>query len=549
MPQAVKISTNVISGSINKNGVSFNIEGAGRNFGSLDGGNWYSNVLPDDGRWVIISESKGSGKPAFWLTAGSADSDLLTTVNGLPGRYNLSDFTATGSALDYLVQNDYMVLRAVPDQSDADSLEFYLDASNDSSYPRQDITWGDISGYGNNGTLTNGPTFDGNKGIDFDGVDDHVVIPQIQFLPGEEFTAEALVNVKTLNQGWAMLFGSTDSDNFIGIGDGGVVLRVQDVNSNNSDLSYTSTLGVNTLIQVTQDGTTNQWYVNGESIGSSSNPAYGGMEIDRLVFYLTGNSLGIWNGTYFRSKLYRRALSTTEIKQNYFGGPIVTDGLVFNTDASNLVSYESGSTTAYSLTGSYTSTLENGVAYLPSNGGVWDFDGTNDYMEIPYDSYWNTNVFGTATNFTLECWYKPDLFKNWDTIIEKSSNSGYYSESEGPAIWTNAGSIQGVFSSGVTGNPGGSYVIISYSTTTLKWYHITFTGDGTTLRLYVDGVQRATGAISSRTVAVSNGNVGPRFGARAAMNGKLGVARFYTRALTADEIKQNYNAQKQKFQK
>ena len=55
MPQAVKISSNVISGSINKNAISFNIEGQQRDFGSLDGGDWFSNVLPDDGRWVIIS--------------------------------------------------------------------------------------------------------------------------------------------------------------------------------------------------------------------------------------------------------------------------------------------------------------------------------------------------------------------------------------------------------------------------------------------------------------------------------------------------------------
>jgi hypothetical protein len=227
---------------------------------------------------------------------------------------------------------------------------------------------------------------------------------------------------------------------------------------------------------------------------------------------------------------------------------IVGNGLVLNLDAGINESYPGSGTTWTDLSGiGNNGTLINGPTFDSANSGSIVFDGVNDFIQIPYSSYWDSNVFGTATNFTIECWYKPDLFKNWDTIIEKSSNSGYYSESEGPAIWTNAGSIQGVFSSGVTGNPGGSYVIISYSTTTLKWYHITFTGDGTTLRLYVDGVQRATGAISSRTVAVSNGNVGPRFGARAAMNGKLGVARFYTKALSADEVLQNFNAQRSRF--
>jgi hypothetical protein len=134
--------------------------------------------------------------------------------------------------------------------------------------------------------------------------------------------------------------------------------------------------------------------------------------------------------------------------------------------------------------------LVNGPTYDDVNLGSLVFDGVNDYIQIPYSTYWNTNVFGTATNFTLECWYKPDLFKNWDTLIEKSESPGWYSRPEGASIWTNSTSIQGVFSSGVDSNPAGSFVIITYTTNELRWYHICFTGDGTTLRLYVDGVQR-----------------------------------------------------------
>ena len=59
-----------------------------------------------------------------------------------------------------------------------DNLVLYLDAANTKSYPGSGTTWKDISGKGNNGTLTNGPTFDSNNlgSIDFDGVNDHVVL-------------------------------------------------------------------------------------------------------------------------------------------------------------------------------------------------------------------------------------------------------------------------------------------------------------------------------------------------------------------------------------
>ena len=55
-------------------------------------------------------------------------------------------------------------------------LVLYLDAGNRKSYPGSGTTWFDKSGFSNNGTLTNGPTFNtGSLGsIVFDGVDDYV---------------------------------------------------------------------------------------------------------------------------------------------------------------------------------------------------------------------------------------------------------------------------------------------------------------------------------------------------------------------------------------
>jgi hypothetical protein len=44
----------------------------------------------------------------------------------------------------------------------------------------------------------------------------------------------------------------------------------------------------------------------------------------------------------------------------------------------NLVSYESGSTTTYSLTGSISGSLINGTGFTNNNGGAWNFDGTDD---------------------------------------------------------------------------------------------------------------------------------------------------------------------------
>ena len=57
-----------------------------------------------------------------------------------------------------------------------DGLALCLDAANSKSYPGSGSTWTDLSGNGNNATLTNGPTYSSANGgsIVFDGVNDYV---------------------------------------------------------------------------------------------------------------------------------------------------------------------------------------------------------------------------------------------------------------------------------------------------------------------------------------------------------------------------------------
>ena len=57
-----------------------------------------------------------------------------------------------------------------------DGLVLHLDAANEKSFRSGATTWFDLSGRGNNGTLTNGPTFNSANGgsIVFDGTNDHI---------------------------------------------------------------------------------------------------------------------------------------------------------------------------------------------------------------------------------------------------------------------------------------------------------------------------------------------------------------------------------------
>jgi hypothetical protein len=89
---------------------------------------------------------------------------------------------------DYPADFPYIVL---------DGLVLYVDAGITLSYPGSGTTWTDINGLGskNNGTLTNGPTFNSaNSGsIVFDAADDSVQLPNIVQNSGSSTTIEVIM--------------------------------------------------------------------------------------------------------------------------------------------------------------------------------------------------------------------------------------------------------------------------------------------------------------------------------------------------------------------
>jgi hypothetical protein len=84
-----------------------------------------------------------------------------------------------------------------------DGLVMYLDAANSKSYPGSGTTITDLSRNGNNGTLTNGPTFSNTNGgtIVFDGTNDHILMADnnaFDFGTGD-FAVEIWVYFNTLS--------------------------------------------------------------------------------------------------------------------------------------------------------------------------------------------------------------------------------------------------------------------------------------------------------------------------------------------------------------
>ena len=221
--------------------------------------------------------------------------------------------------------------------------------------------------------------------------------------------------------------------------------------------------------------------------------------------------------------------------------PIVTDGLVFYVDAGNSKSYPGSGTTWSDLVGSNEGTVTNGPVYSSSNAGVFDFDGTNDYVS-------HTDIGASDWPVTLSAWVKYDVGNLPQTVVAQADASvnnqmfGCGTQVEGglmkPTVWTYS-------YYGFQQAKGATTVVAG------TWYHLTAVFESnTSKKMYLDGNLEATLTTSTTfPTGIDNLNIG-RFGRLSHggyVNGQIACAMAYNKALSTSEVTQNYNALKNRF--
>jgi len=201
-----------------------------------------------------------------------------------------------------------------------------LDAAKTDSYPGTGTTWRDLSGFGNNGTLTNGPTFSGigkQASIVFDGVDDYYNIPT------SITDTMNVINiwVKMLSTSVCpILYYGSDIFNSNSWTWGIAVFPSSTHGFNEAPLNYPTTA------LYTESITTNIWknftlvrndsgnvrlYKNGILVGSKIGAGTTALRdsSDRLYIAKAGTTYG--NFEISQVLIYNRALSAQEITQNF----------------------------------------------------------------------------------------------------------------------------------------------------------------------------------------------------------------------------------------
>lgn len=219
----------------------------------------------------------------------------------------------------------------------------------------------------------------------------------------------------------------------------------------------------------------------------------------------------------------------------YSSGRVVTNGLVFISDSADRNSYRGTGTSWSDVSGNgMVGTINNSPSFNSSNGGYFDFDGTDEYV-----LFTNSTVLNTQTP-SVEIWIKTNATTQNGIWFEKGvANQQYSLFQEGAGIkWRHA--LGGINNLEVT---TATYI------TTSKWHQVvgTFvTGDR---RLFVNGVQvgndTPSGTIATNTTGIWLGGRGNL--ASYSYNGSISICRVYDRVLTPSEILQNYNATKSRF--
>jgi hypothetical protein len=218
-----------------------------------------------------------------------------------------------------------------------DGLVLYLDAANPKSYPGSGTTWGDLSRGGNNGTLENGPTFSSANGgsIVFDGTNDYVDCGIITSLPSgtQNRTLIGWVQDNSLSDyvgDLAAIFGygnNISPGRLFMVSIGGTTFNNRKIVIWTNTANHISSFSINRnewthiTATVTQDSPSPRLtiYKNGISDGGSIKA------IDTLntgQFSLadsrtSGTYDKLLNGRISQIQVYNRALSATEILQNY----------------------------------------------------------------------------------------------------------------------------------------------------------------------------------------------------------------------------------------
>jgi hypothetical protein len=426
-----------------------------------------------------------------------------------------------------------------------------------------------------------------NSGLEFDGVDDYIRVPDSNdfTFPGD-FTIDLWIYIKNPTDNYVGILST-----YTGVGQEGYMLAGYITSGNIGwwdqvigqsegwqDTGTSFSINQWQHLTVVRDAGAITFYKNGVQIYSF--PCSGTFNGGALTFGKWDPAYGYLNGFLDEVRIYDRALSAEEIRAiyheksriwvnvsclsasqlttiyMYYGNPLAIsksnfdatftkdygeDGLVglwHMDEGSGLMTNDSSGNGNHG-------TLVNGPIWENEDGGQWngrsemifangsalEFDGIDDYVEIPDDQSLDITQGGT-----IEGWFKLNSLPTiqvYNIICKGTSPVDRW------RIDITTGGEKLKF---ITG--GGIQVEHTAHFSTQIYYYFVVTWDGVNTTMYLNGKNVANSSSGSFSNPSVNIYISSEAGVKDYFNGTIDEVRIYNRSLSEDEIKAHYQRRK-----
>jgi len=222
----------------------------------------------------------------------------------------------------------------------------------------------------------------------------------------------------------------------------------------------------------------------------------------------------------------------------------ITPGMTAWIDPSKNNSYDPANTRILDLSGNNNHlNLVNGPSILPDYGGIIKFDGASDYAYIT-----NHPTINFPGDFTIESWeFRPigDTTGNLGGIQKRGytySVGGWSTLAfdDGNFTWINFDSAPGYY----------AYNTADYKIYRGNWYHLVALREQGYIKIYVNGELRGTRSVQENYNYTNTENLEvSRWGTVPNSANSFGTIRIYQSALTAEQVKNHYLADVNRFLK
>jgi hypothetical protein len=294
------------------------------------GAGYWNGISPPLSGYTIYLNKASNGPAIYTVSTEAQLTGLTSTIAG-------QTLTTSGACLDWFAtQTDKMILNKDYNNIVTNGLVLNLDAGFTPSYPTTGTTWYDLGTNGSNGTFINGPTFNSaNDGsILFDGTDDYVscgnlstlnnmtiqmVVKVLSNNSGFRGFAAAVGNSSDFNSGFVIqMYGNSGTSFDTFNVEGGFLVNHLGTNLMTSSVAFGTWVNVCLTISPTYV----QFYLNGVAQSGttrlnngSSTIGMNNLVIGARVYSLPSTSI---NANIANVQIYNRALSISEVQQNYF---------------------------------------------------------------------------------------------------------------------------------------------------------------------------------------------------------------------------------------